>query len=379
MISPRNTPSIYFSGFDGVRAIAAFSVIIHHIEQNKQLYGYANGWHWPIVYQMGRLGVALFFVLSGFLITYLLLTELDRTKTIDIPKFYVRRILRIWPLYFFIILLGFFVFPRVNLLSAFPEIISNDGSFWQRAVICLLFLPNVAFAFFGNMAFCSHTWSIGVEEQFYLIWPWLIRAKKTSKTLITIGLILAIITLVIAYFWQTAPTFRPFFIEFIVHFRITAMAIGALGAYWVYKNQINFQSVFFSPVVQWLVVIVMTALLAVDFRVKGLNYEFYGLFFCYFIVNIAANPRCIFKLDYPVFHVFGKISYGLYVYHPVVVVACIEIVRHYISPTDGIVAQLCIYAGSLGLTIGIAWLSYHYFEQRFLTLKSKFTVVASGR
>mgnify|MGYP000751166612 CR=1 FL=1 len=96
---------IYFKGFNGVRFIAASAVIVHHIEEYKAVYlfGRDDLWARPFVYQLGRLGVALFFVLSGFLITYLLLAEKQKTGTIAIRKFYIRRVLRIWPLYFLIV------------------------------------------------------------------------------------------------------------------------------------------------------------------------------------------------------------------------------------------------------------------------------------
>ena len=102
----QNSNKIYFPNLNGIRFIAAFAVILHHLEQFKYLLGYKNNWENPIIHQIGPLGVILFFVLSGFLITYLLLVEEKQTKTISIKSFYMRRILRIWPLYYLIILLN---------------------------------------------------------------------------------------------------------------------------------------------------------------------------------------------------------------------------------------------------------------------------------
>ncbi|GHT66178.1 hypothetical protein AGMMS50239_27220 [Bacteroidia bacterium] len=87
---------IYFPNLNGLRFIAALMVIVCHLEQFLFIFGYAN--HWSSVSILGTLGVQLFFVLSGFLITYLLLSEENKTKTISIKDFYIRRILRIWPL-----------------------------------------------------------------------------------------------------------------------------------------------------------------------------------------------------------------------------------------------------------------------------------------
>ena len=102
---------IYFPGLNGIRFIAATMVIIAHIEGFKNKMGYWNINDNNVINQLGNQGVKIFFVLSGFLITYLLLKEKARFKSIDVRKFYIRRILRIWPLYFLVLLGGFFIIP----------------------------------------------------------------------------------------------------------------------------------------------------------------------------------------------------------------------------------------------------------------------------
>ncbi len=115
---------VYFPGLNGLRFYAAFAVVITHIELIKSFQGYPTFWVensgnnltlrsiiQKFVFELGSLGVYFFFVLSGFLITYLLLVEKAKTKTVAVKKFYVRRILRIWPLYYLIVILGFFVIP----------------------------------------------------------------------------------------------------------------------------------------------------------------------------------------------------------------------------------------------------------------------------
>src|SRR6267378_8187081 len=93
--------SVYFPGLHGLRFFAAMMVVFSHIELMKDYHGYPNLYASNLaVYESGRLGVTLFFVLSGFLISYLLLKEKEVSGSIAIRKFYGRRILRIWPLYF---------------------------------------------------------------------------------------------------------------------------------------------------------------------------------------------------------------------------------------------------------------------------------------
>jgi len=160
---------IYFPGLNGLRFIAAFVVVLDHIEQIKTWFGLP-----PAAFladwgnATGDYAVTLFFALSGFLITYLLLAEQRQTGTIHIRKFYLRRILRIWPLYYLLVLIGF---------AALPPLIAGDyagprGPYTLTGLLIhLLFAPNLA-PFLGVVVpGISHLWTIGVEEQFYLAWP----------------------------------------------------------------------------------------------------------------------------------------------------------------------------------------------------------------
>src|SRR3954471_16382358 len=118
---------IYFPNLNGLRFIAALLVIIHHTEQIKDLFGLNSHWKNYHIWILGKLGVTLFFVLSGFLITYLLLTEKKEFNTIFIKNFYIRRILRIWPLYYLVTILSFFVLPHISFLNI-PGVPPESGN-----------------------------------------------------------------------------------------------------------------------------------------------------------------------------------------------------------------------------------------------------------
>src|SRR3974390_393912 len=165
---------IFFPNLNGVRFVAALMVIVHHVEQTKKYF------HLPSQYQdnvmgtdLGGLGVTLFFVLSGFLITYLLLAEKTDSGTVSLRDFYVRRILRIWPLYFFVVLLAFFVLPaffRGLMVGNFADTLYPN--FGTKLAMYLFFVPNVLFvlhAYYAPVLFASQAWSVGVEERFYLV------------------------------------------------------------------------------------------------------------------------------------------------------------------------------------------------------------------
>jgi len=125
--------------------------------------------------ETGKIAVICFFVLSGFLITYLLLAEERHTGSISTRDFYARRILRIWPLYYVLVLAAFFVFPRIPVFAGalkFPEE-SRARSFFLYMSI----FPNLAAPF----PYLGHLWSIGVEEQFYIAWPLLLKRSGSDS------------------------------------------------------------------------------------------------------------------------------------------------------------------------------------------------------
>ncbi|MBK8300789.1 MAG: acyltransferase [Chitinophagaceae bacterium] len=177
---------IYFPGLNGLRAIAAIAVVISHItlgleefDLDPHIFGtFPDGQ--PMGLSLAGYGVTIFFVLSGFLITYLLQVEKE-SQAINIKKFYFRRILRIWPLYY----LYFF-------LSVSVAIIYGLGISKTSVVLYTFYAANIPFILGTALPFLSHYWSLGVEEQFYLFWPWVLKKIKHLEIFI-ISLIIILV------------------------------------------------------------------------------------------------------------------------------------------------------------------------------------------
>src|SRR5262249_6921629 len=149
--------TVQFPALDELRGLAALSVIVHHIERNKNRLGYPSLFGEPalvhFVSHLGQLGVSCFFVLSGFLMTFLLVTEHRRTGRIHVRAFYMRRILRIWPLYFFIVAIAFVIIPWITPHIALPGLYRRYVMVLERHYRALLalfvcMLPNVALRFY---------------------------------------------------------------------------------------------------------------------------------------------------------------------------------------------------------------------------------------
>ncbi len=368
------TKALYLPNLNGVRFIAAAFVLIHHIEQYKETFGFTNHlFYTRIVRLMGPLGVFLFFVLSGFLITTLLLVEKDRTGTINIKNFYLRRILRIWPLYFLIVILGIFVFPNISFFSVPGETEYVNTNLLEKLVLYVLILPNIVTGVFKHIPFVSQTWSIGVEEQFYSFWPWVIRDVSKKRLLFVMILFFGAFFVLrsVAVLYIPTEGGWKYLSEFLKSLRISCMILGAVGAYLThFYLQSKVVAFIFSRYFQLALYASLVLFFAFGFYLFGINQEVYSLLFTLIIMNLAKNRDSILNLERPILDFLGKISYGIYMYHTIAVVIAIKTAMSLNTTNNWLV-----YSIAFTLTIVIAWLSYSNFEKPFLTTKDRFAVV----
>ncbi|MFN5181417.1 MAG: acyltransferase family protein [Bacteroidota bacterium] len=358
---------IFFPNINGLRFIAAFIVILHHIEYTKLILGVKSVWTANGLGLIGTSGVTLFFTLSGFLITYLLLSELKEKGRISKRKFYMRRILRIWPVYFLVVLIGLFFFPSFSITSL-PGSAEIDQNFNQKLLLFIFFLPNVAIQMFGEIPMLAQTWSIGVEEQFYIAWPWLVRNKWTSLVLFS-----GTFSIFFIYDIFIGPSFR---LPNISMFRFGPMAMGALGA-WVLFYRVK--QVLYLLHNHFFFLIVCSVLVFFMISKKELLHaqDIYSVLFISIIVYLASAPKKIISLNNFVLDYLGRISYGIYMYQFISIVVVIKLVKIYCADYNSLFSQIIIYSGSIVFTILISALSYQLIEIPFLKFKEKFMTIAS--
>ena len=381
--------SVYLPGLNGLRFIAAFFVIVAHIELIKGVFGFINYWDRPFISYSGTLSVTLFFVLSGFLITFLLLTEKKNFGDISIRQFYMRRILRIWPLYFLIVLMGFFLFPGIGVLSIPKYTAAIHDNFETKLVLFLAVLPNIAGIVFPPVPYISQTWSIGVEEQFYLIWPILI--KYTRKyPLVLFGIIFSLVVItnslniLLSCFSEQGYhteilSFLNVLKEYFGSLRISCMAIGGIGAFLLFFQKKSVLDIVYRRDVQLMTLILTTLLIYEGINIPYCNHEFYSILFCIIILNVSSNSHSIVKLERQPFVYLGRISYGLYMYHPLAIVFSLVFLKNLFNEGhERFFFNLSLYCLSISITIGLASLSFLLFETKMLKLKSRFSRVQSG-
>jgi peptidoglycan/LPS O-acetylase OafA/YrhL len=317
-------------------------------------------------------GLQVFFVLSAFLITDLLLRERERFGTIHIQAFFLRRALRIWPLYFAFITAAY-LFYRVT----------SPGMLTTRGVLCLFLLT-------GNMYVYTHgfwlgavgpLWSISIEEQFYLLWPVLGKLWGRRGYVVLSAVILAV-SLVAFHHMAVVHAERYMvwtnsFIEF-PFFALGALLALALQARPTVPPAAGRAVLFLAGLFCFLYAIYRFHVrVNAPPGIKTLSGEFgiVGLGCALFLLS-AYRMNVPRRLNFWLY--LGRISYGLYVFH----VMAIELVMHTANRANvhrvGLswrVIHILEALLSLLVTIGLAAASYYFFERRFLKLKSRFEFV----
>jgi peptidoglycan/LPS O-acetylase OafA/YrhL len=376
--------TVYFPGLNSLRFIAAFLVYFSHVEQLKGLFGFANHYAVPAIRQVGNLSVTFFFVLSGFLITYLLFAERQKTQTISVKDFYVRRLLRIWPLYYLTIILGVFILPNFNFLYTDSLKESLSEGLTSKIILYALFLPQIVMVTLSRSIYLEPTWSIGIEEQFYLFWPVLVKYfKNFIKLMVVLVLILFSIRLtaiVLSQFSTNASILNiaNFIKNYFYLARFQCMIAGGIAAYVLFHRKKQILNFIFSKTVQVVTYATLFACLIGGVSVFRINHELYSLFFMILVLNVAGNPRSIIQFNYKPLDYLGNISYGLYMFHELAIGISISLIGVFLGYnfTDaGSFAAL--YIVSFIFTVVISMASYHFFEARFLKYKSRFSTIVT--
>ncbi|WP_346320653.1 acyltransferase [Chitinophaga sp. YIM B06452] len=380
---------IYFKNLDAIRFIAAFLVVLHHAQFFKEENG-VNTWKFldPALAEAGRMGVNLFFVLSGFLISYLLLKERQDTGQLNLRNFYIRRILRIWPLYLAFGIGMVLLAPTVlHILNVAPDY--SMATIATNLIFLLLFAVNIQLAFFPyNKGIVEISWSVCIEEQFYLIWPLLIIAfRNRLKTLfilmLGIGFLSKTLCIVLPYFFPSLSTPSLFGINYLLLFdKFELFGTGMFAAYILFHKETygKLLEVLMNKRIQVAMLLLTFLFVFSVIRIPVLSDNYYDHFihavlFGYLML-MAVAPNSILRLEQPLFKTLGKVSYGIYLFHtPVCQLALIAFMKFFGRSPNILLYEVLYPLTCLVLTCAIAYVSYELFEKHFLKIKSRFTVV----
>jgi peptidoglycan/LPS O-acetylase OafA/YrhL len=347
-------PNNYIPSLHGLRAISIILVILCHIyiKVFKNQIGY-DSLHW--LEEMGPLGVNIFFVISGFLITTLLLKEENNSGTIQLKQFYLRRTLRIFPAYYFMLLV-------YGVLCIFNYIAISNAS-WLTAITYTKYFN------FHLDWFTAHAWSLSVEEQFYLIWPLIFKYLPIHRNKIIVFIILLVpVVRTICFKYPII-----YFHDLSLFFRADALAIGCYTAF-NYNKIVTILSKRFNS---YLILLIISLIVLDNLYEWGYIFTskigyftlpfgtLYGtcaniIIAAILVISINARHTVWFAfLNSKPLKYIGVLSYSLYLWQQL-----------FLSNTANLVFTIWPY--SL-LFLGIAaWCSYQLIEKPFLKWKATF-------
>jgi peptidoglycan/LPS O-acetylase OafA/YrhL len=357
----------YYKTLDSIRAFAVFLVILSHWLSFNILK----------VFHLGYVGVDIFFVLSGFLITYNLLKEKTEstshlsTKFIHLKNFIVRRSLRIFPVYYLLIII-LTVFGKYTYTS-----IENNLFYYLTYTSNILFFNTQKWD-----GMLSHLWSLAIEEQFYLIWPWLIIfiPEKHIFKVIIISLLVGILSnFVLKNIFPDKDM-----IDLLTPTCFDAFSLGGIWAYIkVYKA---------TKIDKLKSVFVKIGIFCFFFFIFKEIFHIHPIIPNRTFISIIALALIIFAIEYQdtfihktilenTFLIFiGKISYGVYLFHSIIPwvwnLSFVYLSNHSLFlanlPTSNVEIKILFFCFKIMLLLGFCWFSFRFFENPINKLKHRF-------
>lgn len=354
-------------GLDGLRAIAILLVVVHHshfLTQDGILY---------FVSKLSASGVDLFFIVSGFLITNILLNA--KGKKAFFKFFYLRRILRIVPLYYALLLVAFYVVPQLNFPGIEKFKNTLEWPYW-------LFLSNFYIASKGqfNNGLVDLSWSLSVEEQFYIFWSicvYFFDVKKLQKLAIAIIILCPLLRL-----FMTVQGVNYVAIHVMSFTRMDTLMFGSLMALYPRFRSIS-SEFFYGTFFISLLLVISSFYFPAPFKIAFL-YTFQGLLFASIvglIIKINFESKSKFEsillsiLEWKYLALIGIYSYGIYLFHNPIQKGLRGVFVYFFQESKwNIYSQQFLFYGLVTIVSCVfASLSYHLYETQWLKLKEKNT------
>ncbi|WP_299248670.1 acyltransferase [uncultured Cytophaga sp.] len=373
---------VYFENLDSIRFIAALMVLFSHALSESYVFI-------PIEYSVvttflnlvsnGGLGVSIFFVLSGFLITYLLIVERETKSKISLGNFYMRRILRIWPLYFAVIIFAFVAYPLAK------SFIGIKGEGFANIMYHMVFLSNFDLIHMKQTNIDAIptsqaiNWSVSIEEQFYLFWPLIFAFLPKKMWLFSI---LSVIAISILFRMQNYEN------KDILYFHTLSvlldLGIGGLFAFLVtQKKQAEefFKNI--STRTHCLFFVLFFGLIFYNQELFDFKYGLaIGRVFISFSIALIITAQAMttsntflnlknFKLG----TYWGKYTYSIYLLHPICLTFSDVCSRVFNIPMVNFINTFIWGVLAIVLTFIVSKISYDYYESYFIRLKHKFSIL----
>jgi peptidoglycan/LPS O-acetylase OafA/YrhL len=367
---------LHFASLEALRFFAFLKVFFFHVPIQLD---------WPVLQYLkrgGGIGVDFFFVLSGFLITYLLVADKLARGQVGVRNFLIRRSLRIWPLFYVGVLLAFLLPDDLAARWGFHMMSGGYVPDWRFS---FTFLENYKMLLMDNFPRTTPLpvfWSLCIEEHFYLVWvlALFLVARRHIPTFLLACLPLA---------WACRYA-EPFVFpqnvsmetnDLFTH--LDVFAIGGLLGYWVATDYAGFSARVNGLELGWRYGLIGLVLLAVVFQIDVLPYvpgSWFNVFRPSLVAALFASLVAMFlpagsaiRLTNPVLAYLGRISYGLYVFHIIAIHTALQYCTNHGILIDTVGKNVLLTVGIFGATVAMSSLSFHYFETPFLRLRDRLT------
>jgi len=386
---------------DGMRGVASIMVVVGHFFSNahpfyKQMPLTRLMAYVPDYFGFGNFGVVLFFCLSSFLLSFLFVREFDKYRKNNVKWFFFRRSLRIWPLYFcFLLIINLAVY--FQLLPA--ETYTQTKIYLERYnVLLFTYLPNWIYAtnIFvdgvpSNTGFLNVLWSLGVEEQIYILFPFVAGLLLVSRRRLPLIIILITLSCVsrIIYIILCKLTLNGGMYYSTLSYIDIYLIAGIFGAFHA-RNEHSIFDDLISSKYTFIAALVLLSIFMHQLQVNGLppyhasvliTYPILGILASYFLIFVVRSDGGIIAriLSVPFSRVCGFLAYSAYIWH----VFILMFLNHYFFETNlysphgvanSISFQACFFLLYLGLIFSISCLSHGFIELPFLRIKENFSV-----
>jgi peptidoglycan/LPS O-acetylase OafA/YrhL len=353
-----------YPALDGLRGVAILLVVIMH---NFRFMNY---------FFFGWLGVDLFFVISGFLITDILLNAVDKPRFLR--NFYMRRVLRIFPVFYLALIICLFILPNLSFIHLDTNYYQiHQGWLWT-------YLQNWLFIFkppYGD-PILLHTWSLGVEEQFYLFWPLIILLIRKPKHLFAFALLLLIGIGIARYIIWMQGIAELSYSSLYTFTRIDGICIGSMIAL-LFRFNPDFLKKYTAAII--------TSMAFINFAFYFINgrrgfslpylafvgYTTFAIIFGVLLYECVIDQTKLLRSIFTsrILSFFGRISYGLYVYHWPIYLIFFPVLSRWLVKQFNWSFLISEFVTSLSVTllaVLISSLSFSFIEKYLLKLKNRY-------